>query len=371
MEDELEDLIQWFGFTEKEIEVYLTILKNGSVPIHDIVEQTDVSRRHVYNIIETLGEADFIIVNDYITPTIVEPADPEDIYQLIQSKADELVNALKAEYRKEREMITDIEVIKSRSTVVTRIREIIQETNKRIALSVPMSLLPSLEDELREAVEDNVIVLLLVYRTADDRNPIPDIEMDGLASVIRYREDEVPILVAADREFALTAHRGAISQHSEGASAIYSVQGYIESVIFTSLMDSEWRFGEEMYVASPPSLPKTYSNFRQAVFDAKAYKQSAGDLWAKMKARPTQNPETDVEIAGYVTQVKQRFIEPMASERPHQCALVLQTPDGRVSFGASDAHLEDYQTYSLSLRDQPISDEELSTPSPLSPELTN
>lgn len=349
MNDDLRDLIRWFGFTEKETEVYLTILGNGPMTIQTIVQNSDVSKRHVYNTVERLEGYNLVVVNDYIMPATVEPALPEEVHNQITEKADDLYRHLERQHQQRVDIIDDIKVLKSRSTVIQKVRSMIDSAEERIALSIPTSFLSTLGGPLEDAVDRDVAVLLLVFEEQGSEDGVPDISAEGLAHVIRYGNRQNSIRIAVDRVSALVAPRNVVTEPQTQTNAVFLGQPYLEPIVFASLMNLGWELAEETYVASPTELPSTYSNFRRAVIDATLHKRAGNRIRAIIEARSQEVPETIVEIEGEITDLQQRFIDPMGDVQPGCCRMDLQTKDGTVSVGGQDALLEGYRAYSTRL----------------------
>jgi sugar-specific transcriptional regulator TrmB len=349
MDGDVRDLIRWFGFTEKEAEVYLAILEHGPGTIQNIVQRSDVSRRHVYNTVERLEEYNLVIVNDYITPATVEPAPPNEVQTRLEEKADELYRQLEQQYQQRVEIIDDIKVLKSRSTVIQQIRSMIDSAEERIAISIPTNVLPNLRESLKDAVERDVAVLLLVFENRRDEAAGLDVPLKGLAHVIRYGNRQNTIRIAVDRVSALVAPQDVFSEPHAQTNAVFLGQPYLEPIVFTSLMNISWELADEAHVESPTELPSTYTNFRRAVIDAALHKRFGEDVRAVIEARSREDPETIVELIGEVAELEQRFIEPISDTPSGYCCMNIRGEDGTASIGGQDALMEGYRAYSTRL----------------------
>ena len=350
MDQNFHDLLDWFGFTEKERETYATILQKGPTTIQEIVESSEVSRRHVYNIIEKLEQYQFIIKNNYITPTTIEPNPPEEVHHHVQEQANELFQYLDTQYQQGRDIIDDVKVLKSRSTVIKKIKEMISSAEYRIAISIPVDFLPTLRDVLADAVERGVAVLVLLCDDENPNNAVPDVSLDGVANAIRYRSEEISILIAIDCVSALVSPRHIVTKSFTQTNAIFLGQPYLEPVVFTSLMNTEWVNGEELFIDSPRELPHSYESFPRAVVDAALYRQNGVSLWAEIDAQPRNDSESLVEVSGNIVDISQRFVQPVTSPLPGQTTITVDTADGERSIGGKDGYLEDYRAYLTTLK---------------------
>lgn len=349
MNEDLRTHVRRFGFTEKETDTYLTVLENSPATITEVAEETDISKRHVYNVATKLQKRQFVIVNDYFTPTTIEATPPEEVYESVTQQTEEMYQQIEQQYQRTDEDVADLRVLQSRSTVVDRIVEMLSAAEHRIALSIPANVLVSLQESLREAVDRGVTVLLLVFEAESDTGQTPDLSFEGLGHAIRYRDVACPVMLAVDRTSALVGPRGALTQPTSQVNAVFFGQPYLESVVFTSLINTEWENATEIAVVPPSDLPRTHVNFRRTVIDATLHRHNGTSLRAEIEARPQDNPETVVDLAGDVAEVRQRLITPTTDPPPSQCAVCLRTDDGIVTIGGRDAHMEDYRAFNTTL----------------------
>jgi sugar-specific transcriptional regulator TrmB len=353
MGEELRRDLQEFGLTEKEADTYLTILENGPTTVTEIANEADVSKRYVYTVAEKLEELHFIIVNDYFTPTTIEAAPPDEVYDHLSERVNGLYNNLEAKYQNGTSS-SSTKVLKSRSTVINKIEELIGNAEDQLALSLPALVVPTLSDALRDAVDRGVLVLLLVFEDQNQTgsDPLADVYFDGIADIVRYRTSNLPILLSVDSGSALVSSRGVITQPDSTANALFLGQQYMQTVVYSSLMNSLWVNSEEISVTSPHDLPHTYTNIRRAAIDATLYLNRGEDISVECEARPTDHPESVENVVGEVSEVKQRIINPTTDPRPRQCCLCVRTGDRTVTIGNHDAFFEDYRAYKTTLRDE-------------------
>lgn len=355
MTDEFRGLIQEFGVTGKEADTYLSILENGPTTATEIADEANVSRRHVYNVAKRLEDRNFVIVNNYFTPTTLEAAPPDEVYDRIEERADKLYRCLTERYQDGADGANDIRVLKSRSTVINKIDDLVRSADDQIALSLPAVVVPRLEDSLRDAVDRDVLILLLVYedqdRTQAEADPLADVSLDGIAHVVRYQPSNLPILMSVDKETAFVSSRGVITRPKSPVNAIYLGQPYLEWIVFGCLVNLFWENADQVSVTTPAALPHTYTNVRRLAVDAVLYRQSGTEIVAEVEGRPPDSPESVVNVVGEVCEVKQRLVDPAADIDPNQCTVCLQTEDGVVTVGGKGAVSEDYRAYKTTLRE--------------------
>jgi len=349
MNDELKAEIRRFGLTEKEADTYLMILENGPVTVNEIATEANISKRHVYNVAKKLEDRYFVIVNDYFNPTTIEAEPPEEVLNTLYEQADKLYQHLHEKYQTRAGDVNSIKVLKSRSTVINTIVELIDSAEKLLALSLPVSIIPIVRDELADAIDRGVVVLSLIFEGQTNSQSLSEISLDRVGHVVRYRDAERTIMLAADGESALVSSRGVITEPNSQVDAIFLGLPYLETVVFTSLINTEWVNAEELYVVNPYELPRTYTTFRRAAIDAAVYMNDGVELTAEIEARPTDQPDLVVELIGEVDAVKQRLVQPTTDPLPGLCSLHLRTDDGVVNVGGDDATIEEYRSFTITL----------------------
>lgn len=350
MDRHFREQIEHLGLTRKEAETYMAILEMGPATATDVASRTDVSKRHVYNIARKLEERQFVIINDYLNPTTIEPAPPDKVYERLQEEAEEVYRELESVYQDGMAENADIKVFKSQVTVVEKIQELVASADDRIAISAPVDFVPELREGLRDAVDRGVTVLLLVFEDQSRFSTVPNVSLDGIGHVIRYRESDIPVLLAIDREHALVAPRGVIDRKDSEVNAIFLGKSYLESVVFNALMNSSWVVAEELFTTPPEPLPHTFTNFRLAAINAALHRNDGTELRADVECRSSENAGPMIEVSGTVVGMKQRLVEPVDDADPGQCCMLLDVGNETVSIGGKDAKVEDYSAYSTTLR---------------------
>lgn len=349
MSDDLSARMRRLGFTEKEVDTYFAVLRNGPATAAEIAAAADISRRHVYDVTEKLERRGFVIVNDYFNPTTVEAAPPDEVYETIRAEADEMYEQLNSRYRSRGDRSEGTRVLKSRSTVIKHIIGLINDADSLVGLSLPAGLVPIVEDALRAAVDRDVLVLALVFQSRTGSTTVDDVSLEGAAHVVREREVERTILLTIDDGSALVSSRGVITRPDSPATAISFDRPYFQNVVFKSLINTEWVNATERYAASPAPLPTTYTTFRRAAIDAVLHNEAGRSVEARIEARPTDRPEATVHLEGMVTRVDQRLVEPTTDPPPGLCSMYLETDDGEVTVGGSDADIEEYRAFKTTL----------------------
>lgn len=349
MDEQFGEWMRRFGFTEKEIETYDAVLECGPATAKEIADQTDVSKRHVYNITEELERREFVVINDFVNPTRIEPAEPDRIYRTLREEAERMYQTLELRYQRQDGRREGVNVLKSRNAVVRRIRTMISSAENRVAISLPSEIVTTLEDDLRNAMDDGVTILLLLFGGHHGNEAVPDVSLTGVGDVVRYRDNEAPVLVAQDRKTGLVSRRGAMTQPQSQVNAIFFGKSYLERVVFSVLMNTDWILADEVHTRPPDELPHTYTHIRQAVINAALHERAGHSLRAEVEVRGDSDSERTEPLSGDVVGLKQRLVEPTTDPKPGQCSLDVWDGNERRRIGGIHAHMEDYRAYSITL----------------------
>jgi sugar-specific transcriptional regulator TrmB len=350
-ESALRNQLKQFGLSEKEIKTYLTILENGEAKASTIADDTGVSKRYVYSICEKLEERGFVVVDDHVVPTKIRAKHPDDVIELLSDRLEEIQPALNQRFSETASRPQRFDVIKSRVTVIKRIREYIDGAEQELMLAIPEGYLPEVADELAEAIDRGVLVMLLIS-DVDDPATILSGQDRPIGSAIRTWDHGMPILLAADDQLGIASPAEMVTRTNSDDRAIALVQGQIVPIIAGSFLANYWPFGEELFVAEPIPLPQTYRCFRHAVFQATVHDRAEATVYARATAQPVEEDSELTTISGTVVETRQGIIEPATNTMPIEHSLLLETEDGEVvSVGGPDSFLEDYEARKVVLEE--------------------
>ncbi|WP_276270736.1 TrmB family transcriptional regulator [Haloarcula litorea] len=341
----LADRLGQLGLSEKEVDTYLSILRNGEAKASEIADDTGVSKRYVYSISASLEERGFVEVNDHLVPTTIRARPPSEVIESLTNQLTEMETALDDRYADTERTVQQFDVIKSRVTVVKRIREYIGDAEEEVMLSVPQQYLSELTDELAAAVDRGVMVLLIVSSTGDvDRETIA-----GCASVVRAHEPEMPIILTIDGTFGVVVPAEMIVRSNSEQRAIAFGQPQVVPIISGSFLGNYWPMAEQCYVNEPQSLPRTFGNFRAAVFQATLRLRNDDAVAIDAPVQSVRADDQRDRIEGTVVDTRQGLIEPKTNSYPIEHTMVVDTGDEVVSIGGAGSFLEDYETTEVTL----------------------
>lgn len=345
-ESEIAGRLRQFGFSEKEIDTYFTILGHGEAKAATIAENAGVSKRYVYSISETLEERGFVEVNDHIVPTTIRANPPNSVIAQLTEELRAIQPGLESRFNRTTQPTQQFEVVKSRVTVLKRVQRLLSAASEEVTLSVPASLLPEIQDELQATIDRGVLVLLLV--TCEQQDDLPD-RIAEMASAVRVWQEFAPMLLTVDRQQGIVAPNEMLMKSNTGKQAIVVAQQQLVPVFVGSFLGNYWPMANEVYVTEPASLPQHHDGFRHAVLQAELHRRSGQSLAARIEARPIDSDDDYHDVNGPIVDIRQSLTQPATNSFPVENTLVVETDDGRVSIGGSGAFIEDYEANEITL----------------------
>ena len=337
----LSDLLRRFGLSDKEIDTYLSLLAHGEAKASTIADAAGVSKRYVYSVSESLAERGFVEVNDHVVPTTIRANPPDEVINRLRSDVDAMRPGLEERFSRVERQAEQFEVIKSRVTVIKRIRSLLGDASEEVTLSITAKQLPEIREALVDAVDRGVLVLLVV----SDADADPDREpsgVDGVASVVRTWSEAMPTLLTVDSEAGVVAPPELLRRATTDRQAIVFAQEQLAPVIVGSFLGNYWPAATEVSTAEPAALPVQYTNFRHTVLQATLQLRAGVTPRVTVAGRWT-NGDEDAEVTGRVVEAKQGMVEPTNNEFPVQHSLVVEADDETVTVGGQGAFVEDIE----------------------------
>ena len=332
-----------FGFSEKEVDTYLTLLAHGEAKASTIADVAGVSKRYVYSVSETLADRGFVEVDDHVVPTRIHARPPEAVVEQLVADAEAIKPALETRYTRTEPAADQFEVVKSRETVLKRIQGLIADSESELTLSIPIGRLSDVADELQAAVDRGVLVTLLITETDE-----PPEDCCGVASITRIWGEPMPAMVTADDRVGLVAPAEMLtSTHSDTQAIVFS-HPQLGPVIVGSFFGNYWPVGTEVAVTEPTSLPLTETNFRIAVVEATLWCRTETPLAARIEGRWTETNEP-VDLECRIVGVTQGLIEPANSQFPIEARLTIDADGETYTVGGEGAFIEDIEAERVTL----------------------
>lgn len=248
------------------------------------------------------------------------------------------------------------EALPDRASTLEQIAALIEGATEEVALSVPAAALDELEEELRDAVDRGVLVVLLV--SGDEK--LTAARFEGIANVARIWSKEAPLLATIDYQWGVMAP-SAILTDTESDGGIVLEHRQLTFVLMGSFFGNYWRLATQVFAADPAPLPRTYTNIRQAVFQASLLldADTDTDVHVTAEARPVGVEAFDT-VEGRLVDVRQSLLEPVRESFAIENALILErcpagddseddTEGERITLGGMGAFVEEFRTRSVTL----------------------
>lgn len=339
----LESELRAFGLSETEIDAYLALLRHGEATTSAVADDTDVTQRAVYGIAERLEDRGLVRVNDHASPTTIRAIPPEEAMGNLTERLSALTPLLEERFNETRPETPTVEMVKSRETVLKRVKRAISGAEHEVVLAVPEAVYPAVEEELRDAVERDVLVLLLLSDAGTD--PANADRFAGAADLVRAWDERVPLLYTVDDRVAMIGSADVVSKTHNSEDAVEVSRSRLTGTVLSTYLGTYWPAATELYVTEPCPLPRAFDWFRRAALHAALHRIGGTDLWADIE---TVDGET---LAGPVVEVRQTLVDPTTNDVAVATSLRIETEDGEVSVGGPDAFIEDYEAASVSLRE--------------------
>jgi len=342
----LNDLLRRFGLSDKEIDTYLSLLEHGEAKASTVADAAGVSKRYVYSVSESLADRGFVEVNDHVVPTTIRANPPDEVINRLRSDADAIRPGLEERFSRVERRAEQFEVIKSRVTVIKRIRSLLDDAESEVTLSITAKHLPEIRESLAEAVDRGVLVLLVVSDAegtpAGDADGLDGVDLDGVASVVRTWSEAMPTLLTVDSAAGIVSPPERLRRSTTDRQAIAFAQEQIAPVIVGSFLGNYWPAATELAVADPAPLPAEYTDFRHTALQATLRLRAGDPPRVTVGGRWTDDDEP-AEVVGRVVETRQGMVEPTNNEFPVEHSLVVETDDGEVTVGGQGAFVEDVE----------------------------
>ena len=347
MTDDLRDTLDHvgdrFNLGEYEIDAYLAVLEHGELTASDIADRTDIPQPRVYDTVRSLSDRGLVELRES-RPMKIVAVDPDDAFGDLRSSFAEMVDELEARYTAPTRETEAVSLVKSRSTILRYLEEVIGGAEYELAVSLTPGLLRRFRDDLAAKVAEGVSVELLV--TPASKAPDPD-EFDYLevSTIARARRGiTTPILAVADGEYSVYATQDALRDDRERYGVIFnrSALGFLVSGFFGTVL---WTTAETLATnGADRPFPRRYASIRRAVKDVKEFGED--DFYAAVEGR-------DIETGEAVT-VRGRVVDLAFEESEEVASLMVETASGRVEIGGRVAALEDVEGQEIVIgRDEP------------------
>ncbi|MFB6165065.1 MAG: HTH-type sugar sensing transcriptional regulator TrmB [Haloarculaceae archaeon] len=337
-----ERVAERFDFGEYEAKAYLTILEHGQLTAAEIAERTDIPQPRVYDTVRGLADAGLVELQE-TRPMRALAVDPEEAFGSLRSSLDDLVEGLSERYTAPARDTEAVSLIKSRSTILRYLEEVIDAADYELILSLDSELLDRFEERLIAQHDRGVAVELLLSPAAEV--PAAD-QFDYLevATTVRARRGiTTPIVAVADGEYSVYATQEALRGDRDRYGVIFnrSELGFLVSGFLNTVL---WTTAEPVVDGSDDRpFPRRYATIRRCISDLRHLE---GPFYAAIEGRDIETGERRT-VTGQVD-------DATFGQGRETATLVVATDAGVVEVGGQVAALEDVEAHEIRIgRDEP------------------
>ncbi|PSQ47160.1 ArsR family transcriptional regulator [Halobacteriales archaeon SW_6_65_15] len=334
----IEQVGERFDLGEYEIDAYLTVLEHGDLTASQIADRTDIPQPRVYDTVRSLSDRGLVELRES-RPMKVIAVDPKEAFSGIQSSLTDMVSELEARYTAPARETEAVSLVKSRSTILRYLEDVIEEAEFELALSLTPDLLERFREDLSAAMDHGVSIELLVTPAADAPDP-DDFDYLDVATTARARRGiTTPVIAVADGEYSIYATQDALRDDEDRYGVIFnrSALGFLVSGFFGTVL---WTTAERTLAANGEDrpFPRRYASIRRCV---KELQELEGDFYATIEGRDIETGAARVvegKVVGFSFEGGERV-----------AGMTVETDAGEVTVGGQVAALEDVEAHEISI----------------------
>lgn len=332
-----------FDLGDYEIDAYLTVLEQGELTAGEIAEWTDIPQPRVYDTVRSLADRGLVEVRES-RPMKVVAIDPEEAYSTLQSTMLELVTGLEERYTAPARNTEAASLVKSRSTILRYLVDVIETAEYELALALTPALLERFEEELRAAIDDGVSIELIVAPASEAPSP-ESFDYERVATTARARRGiTTPVVAVADGVHSIYTTQDALGNDRDRYGVIFnrSELGFLVSGFFGTVL---WTTTQHVLLGdgSDRPLPRRYASIRRCVKDLR---DIGGEFYATVEGRDVETGRSRV-VRGKVVDVEFAETEEVAS-------FSVESAEDVVRIGGRVASYEDMEAHEIVVgRDEP------------------
>ena len=342
----LRDNLRLLGLSAKEIAVYLTILDHGKATVSQVVDDADVSQRHVYQMCERLDERGLVVLNDHVRPSVVRAQAADSAVGNIDSRLDELQTDIANELDGQDVSDLDVELVKSGPTVGKRWRRYIRDATEELFICVPAAVFDQFSAALADAVDRDVTVYLLITGPGLETFDSP---IDGHATVARTLDAEPRPLLTIDGERVVLDDPRLLVDGAADGSAISLKRSAVAANLLSTYLSNFWALATEASRCVPDPLPKTYPTLRSAAVHATLHEQAGHDLTATITVRETASDEIIELNQVPIVEIRQGLLDPFTNEFPIENSIRVEYDGSVIAVGGAYSVIEPYEALDIRL----------------------
>ena len=149
-----------FGFSRKETDTYLAVLRRRQATTDEVATAADVSQGYVYEVAETLVDRGLLTVDEGANPAVLRARPAAEAVAELSRRLSDLQSAVEDVYSEPAAVDVGFEVVRSRRTVERRTERFLADATHEVFLVVPATAFERLRDDVAAAVDRGVTVYL-------------------------------------------------------------------------------------------------------------------------------------------------------------------------------------------------------------------
>ncbi|WP_160135457.1 TrmB family transcriptional regulator [Halococcus salsus] len=341
-DDSIVAVLSSIGLSEASIRTYLALLSRGESTTRPLAEDAGITQRAVYDIVERLADRGLVHVNDHASPTTVRAVSPDEAISGLTSQLDSIRPELEERFVETAPQTTDIQMIKSRETVLKQLHEAVETASNEVLLSIPAFLYPELEPTLKIASERGIFILLILSGP-NELDETPE-SFDSVATAVRRWKQDLTVVSVVDNETAMIGDPALLSDTNTTEEYVSLSQRHLAGSVAGLYLSGYWPASTEVFVVDPEELPRTFGWFRRALLYATLHYHAGQNLHATIETT------TDDTISGLIIDLRQALVEPFNNEFALEQVFVVESDAGSLTIGGPGSFAEDYEADSVTLR---------------------
>jgi HTH-type transcriptional regulator, sugar sensing transcriptional regulator len=362
IDDKLREGLDEAGLSQYQIQAYLTLLDLGTATATDLAEEANVPRSRIYDILRNLEEEGY--VETYEQDSLRARAqDPTEIFEELQKRAEILSDT--AEEIRDRWQQTSvgghqISVFKRAQTVLERTESAIRDAKNQIQLSATPEQFEQLQPALREAVRNDVFVMVSLNTSPERPTELPtDETLSDSVTEARHRNLPAPFVALIDRNITcFTPHMRPIGQFGaifEDETLTYVFHWYFQAAL--------WESWPVIYTTRDDGLPAEYVNIRECIRDIAPLLADGAHIATRVRGKGTDRTEM-FDLTGEIVDVLyanspdvEPTTTPALSSLAGQATIVLEVDGEEYGIGGWGAILEDIEAQRVIIEDVEFAEE--------------
>ncbi|MCU4924442.1 TrmB family transcriptional regulator [Halobacteria archaeon AArc-dxtr1] len=347
---DFQQIMQKFDVKKYEIEGYVTVVEHGALTARELAEHSSIPQSRVYDVARSLAETGLVEVHES-RPIRIVAVDPEEAFSKHICELNNVVEDLKREYNSPTEKMENGSLVKSRSTILRYIDEVIASAERELFISLTPGLLEKFEDELRDAAARNVTTSLIVS-PASRASSSEFFDYDSVATDARARRGvTTPVVAVADGSYLVYASRELIKNKTDDYGVILCDSEMV-SIAIEFFQSTIWTTSERQLSASNTQIgfPQQYASIQHCKRDLAVLDEP---VYARIVGRDVLTGEQR-EITGKV--------ELTHSEgypgNTHIDSFAIKSGNERMLIGDRFASHQDVEARTIEINDQPYAKEQ-------------